>query len=65
MALITTSEAARRLGVSERRVRQLISVEKKIRAQLLGGMYVIEETELSKVKVYKKVGRPPQEKKAA
>lgn len=58
MKLLNTAEAAEKLGVSVRRVRQLIS-EGKISAHNLGRDYAIEEIALSKVKVYGKAGRPP------
>jgi excisionase family DNA binding protein len=58
MKLLNTSEAAEKLGVSVRRVRQLIS-EGKISAHHLGRDYAIEEGTLSKVKIYGKAGRPP------
>lgn len=60
MKLISTDEAAERLGVSGRRVRQLID-EGKLPAQYVGGGYVIDESELDKVKVYGKPGRPPKQ----
>ncbi len=58
MKLISTDEAAERLGVSGRRVRQLID-EGKLSAQYVGGGYVIDEAMLEGVKVYGKAGRPP------
>ena len=58
MKLISTDEAAERLGVSGRRVRQLID-EGKLAAQHVGGGYVIDEAALEGVKVYGKPGRPP------
>ncbi len=58
MKLISTDEAATRLGVSGRRVRQLID-EGKLVAQHVGGGYVIDESALEGVKVYGKAGRPP------
>jgi excisionase family DNA binding protein len=57
MKLLNTTEAAEKLGVSVRRVRQLIA-EGKIPAHNLGRDYAIEESTLSKVKVYGKAGRP-------
>jgi excisionase family DNA binding protein len=62
MKLLNTTEAAHKLGVSVRRVRQLIS-EGKIPAHNLGRDYAIEESTLLKVKVYGKAGRPPNDKK--
>jgi len=58
MKLISTDEAAERLGVSGRRVRQLID-EGKLSAQYVGGGYVIDESALEGVQVYGKPGRPP------
>lgn len=57
MKLLSTDEAAERLGVSGRRVRALIA-EGKLQATYVGGGYVIEETALEAVKVYGKAGRP-------
>jgi excisionase family DNA binding protein len=59
MNLLTTIQAAQKLNVSERRVRQLIN-EGKLKAHKLGRDYAIEETELKSVKTYGKAGRPPQ-----
>jgi excisionase family DNA binding protein len=58
MKLLNTSEAAEKLGVSIRRVRQLIA-EGKITAHNLGRDYAIEESALAQVKIYGKAGRPP------
>ena len=60
MKLLSTDEAAERLGVSGRRVRALIA-EGKLQATYVGGGYVIEETALEAVKVYGKAGRPPKD----
>jgi excisionase family DNA binding protein len=60
MKLISTDGAAARLGVSGRRVRQLID-EGKLNAQYVGGGYVINESALGAVKVYGKPGRPPKQ----
>ncbi len=60
MKLISTDEAAERLGVSGRRVRALIA-EGKLTAQYVGGGYVIEEGALEAVQVYGKAGRPPKD----
>jgi len=57
MRLLNTTEAAEKLGVSVRRVRQLIS-EGKISAHNLGRDYAIEESALGQVKIYGKAGRP-------
>lgn len=64
MKLLSTDEAAERLGVSGRRVRALIK-EGKLQAQYVGGGYVIEEDALESVKVYGKRGRPPKDKAEA
>ncbi len=57
MNLITIKEAAEKLGVSARRVNQLID-EKKLPAQKIGSQYVINEKDLSKVTIHGKPGRP-------
>lgn len=61
--LLTTAEAAKSLGVSVRRVRQLID-EGKIEARQVGRDYVIEARALVGVKVYRKAGRPPKKEAA-
>ncbi len=61
MKLISTDEAAEALGVSGRRVRQLID-EGKLPAQYVGGGYVIDKAVLETVTVYGKPGRPPKAK---
>lgn len=61
MNLLSLKEAAERLGVSARRVNQLID-ENKLPAQKIGNSYVIDEDDLSKVKTYGKRGRPKKEK---
>jgi excisionase family DNA binding protein len=61
MKLLNTTEAAEKLGVSVRRVRQLIA-EGKISAHNLGRDYAIEESAISQVKTYGKAGRPPKAK---
>ena len=60
MNLLSIKEAAERLGVSARRVNQLID-EKKLIAQKIGSQFVIKEADLSKVKIYGKPGRPKKE----
>lgn len=62
MKLLSTAQAAARLGVSERRVRSLIT-EGKLLAHKMGRDYVIEEQALKSVKVYGKSGRPRKSKK--
>jgi excisionase family DNA binding protein len=61
MKLLSTDQAAERLGISGRRVRALIA-EGKLKATYVGGGYVIEENDLDAVKVYGKAGRPPKAK---
>jgi excisionase family DNA binding protein len=61
MKLLSTDDAADRLGISGRRVRALIA-EGKLEATYVGGGYVIEESALDAVKVYGKAGRPPKAK---
>jgi excisionase family DNA binding protein len=60
MKLLTTREAASRLGISERRVRVLIQ-DSKLAAHKLGRDYAIEEDALKSVVVYGKSGRPSSE----
>ncbi len=57
MKLISSKDAAEKLGVSDRRIRAMIK-EGKIKAVNVGGGYVIEEKELAGVKTYGKSGRP-------
>lgn len=57
MALVNTAKAAELLGVSVRRVRQLIA-EGKLPAQNFGRDYAIDEASLSQVKIYGRPGRP-------
>jgi len=61
MKLLTTKDAAEKLGVSVRRVRALIT-EGKLKAHQLGREYAIEESALNSVQTYGKSGRPPREK---
>ena len=56
--LMSTAGAAETLGVSVRRVRQLID-EGKLLARQVGRDYVIEAGALAGVRVYGKPGRPP------
>ena len=60
MKLLNTAEAAESLGVSVRRVRQLIA-EGKLQAHRVGRDYAIEDKALKSVRVYGKAGRPPKE----
>jgi excisionase family DNA binding protein len=57
MRLLSTSEAAQILGVSERRVRGLIN-DARLPAQKVGRDYVIKEEDLKLVSD-RKPGRPP------
>lgn len=61
MKLISTDEAAATLGVSGRRVRQLIDAG-TLPAQKVGGGYVIDESVLKTVEIHGKPGRPPKAK---
>jgi excisionase family DNA binding protein len=60
MKLISAKDAAKKLGVSDRRIRAMIK-EGKIKAVNIAGGYIIEETELENVKTYRKPGRPKKE----
>jgi excisionase family DNA binding protein len=62
MGLLTTVEAAEYLGVSPRRVRQLITDE-RLPAEKKGRDYLINEKDLVKVED-RKTGRPPKKKAA-
>jgi excisionase family DNA binding protein len=56
MGLITTAQAAERLGISVRRVQELISTQ-RLPAQQFGRTYVVDEEDLKLVE-NRKVGRP-------
>jgi len=56
--LLTTKQAAEKLGVSVRRVIAMIA-DGKIEAHQLGREYAIEESSLKGVKTYGRAGRPP------
>jgi excisionase family DNA binding protein len=60
MALITTAQAAERLGISVRRVQELINSQ-RLPAQQFGRTYVVNEEDLKLVE-NRKVGRPPKAK---
>jgi excisionase family DNA binding protein len=62
MGLITTAQAAKRLGISVRRVQELISSQ-RLPAQQFGRTYVVNEEDLKLVE-NRKVGRPPKAKVA-
>lgn len=58
--MLTTSKAAERLGVSLRRVRQLIE-EGRLPSQQFGRDHLIKESDLKLVED-RKIGRPPKVK---
>jgi len=58
--IIGTTEAARRLGVSDARVRALIQ-SGRLKAVKIGGAWLIDPKDLKAVKV-RKVGRPKSRK---
>jgi excisionase family DNA binding protein len=62
-AKLTTKEAAERLGVNASRVRQLI-LAGKLPSEKFGRDRMIDEDDLSKVKTYGTVGRPPKSQAA-
>lgn len=57
LKLITTREAAKVLGISDARVRQLI-YEGQLPAEKIGNSNLILESDLSKVTIHGKAGRP-------
>jgi excisionase family DNA binding protein len=61
MRLITSAEAAEKLGVHQTRVQVLIRAG-RLPAQLIGGTYIIDEKDLDLVKE-RKPGRPKQNAK--
>jgi excisionase family DNA binding protein len=60
MGLLTTKQAAQRLGISIPRIHQLIN-EMRLPAEKVGRDYVIREEDLKLVED-RKVGRPPKAK---
>jgi excisionase family DNA binding protein len=60
MAILTAAQAAERLGVSVRRVQQLVK-EGRLPAEQFGGAWMIKEEDLKLVE-NRKVGRPPKAK---
>lgn len=60
MNLITTAEAATKLGVHQTRVQVLIR-SGRLPAQMIGGTYILNESDLALV-ANRKVGRPPKPK---
>jgi len=63
MKIITTTEAARRLGVTPTRVRALIEA-KRLKAFKYGREWLIDPKDLDAVKI-RKVGRPRKSRKGA
>jgi excisionase family DNA binding protein len=63
MKIITTTEAARRLGVTPTRVRALIEA-KRLKAFKYGREWLIDPKDLEAVRV-RKVGRPRKARKGA
>jgi excisionase family DNA binding protein len=61
MKILGTVEAARRLGVSDARVRSLIA-SGRLKAVKVGGAWLIDPKDLDAVKV-RKVGRPRKSRK--
>jgi excisionase family DNA binding protein len=57
MAKLTAKQAAKKLGVNDSRVRQLIG-SKKLPAEKYGNLWLIEEEDLGFVKDRKPTGRP-------
>ena len=57
MNLLTVKEASEKLGVSARRVHQLIE-ENTLKAQKVGSYYIIQAKDLAGVQTYGKAGRP-------
>jgi excisionase family DNA binding protein len=56
MAILTSAQAAERLGISVRRVQQLVK-DGRLPAELFGGSLMIKEEDLKLVE-NRKVGRP-------
>jgi excisionase family DNA binding protein len=56
MKIIGTAEAARKLGVTQNRVRALIDA-KRLKATKLGNLWLIDPKDLNAVKI-RKPGRP-------
>lgn len=63
MKIISTAEAAKRLGVTANRVRAMIEA-KRLKATKLGNVWVIDPKDLEAVKD-RKVGRPRKARKSA
>jgi excisionase family DNA binding protein len=62
MAILTAAQAAERLGISARRVQQLVK-DGRLPAEQFGGALMIKEEDLKLVE-NRKVGRPPKAKAA-
>ena len=60
---VTTFEAAERLGVSHRRVYQLIEAG-KLKAEHFGKIWLIHAQSLNSVQTYGRPGRPPKAESA-
>lgn len=58
---LSIRQAAKKLGVSARRVNQLID-ERKLKAEKVDSYYVIQEEDLKSVTIYGKPGRPKKRK---
>jgi excisionase family DNA binding protein len=63
MAILTTAQAAERLGISVRRVQQLVK-DGRLPAGQFGGAFMIDEADLKMVE-NRKVGRPRKAEKAS
>ena len=63
MKIIGTAEAARRLGVTQNRVRALIDAE-RLRATKVGNVWLIDPKDLETVKT-RKPGRPRKSRKSS
>jgi excisionase family DNA binding protein len=63
MKVISTTEAAKRLGVTANRVRALIDA-KRLKATKFGNVWMIDPKDLDALKD-RKVGRPRKARKAA
>ena len=58
MSMVGTTEAARRLGVSSRRVAAMIE-QGLLRAEKVGKTWIIDETEVARLaRTHRKPGRP-------
>jgi excisionase family DNA binding protein len=63
MTMLTTSEAAKELGVTVQRVHQLIT-EGSLPAQKVGRDYIIQDGDLKLVSNRRPAGRPPKQTSA-